>query len=240
MLKEKPGTCLYEENYYTEDIIQTQDNTKDTSIKQINKVSNKKSTKKLTKEADNKSIKVIDKILINKLDNSSINELDNSLINNKVNNKLINELDNSSINELDNSSVNKEVKVSHSNTKDETVNESNSSTKNETVNESNSSTKNESKSDYKSKYESDYESGNEDNNLTSKDKHYYKIKQLNNWFKKIGQTKSLEEQIEILKTKDFLYEYWSLKYYNDNKDLNYKIFKAKAAYLLTGLDKKIF
>ena len=56
----------------------------------------------------------------------------------------------------------------------------------------------------------------------------------------IDQTKSLEEQIEILKTKDFLYEYWSLKYYNDNKDLNYKIFKAKAAYLLTDFDKKIF
>ena len=56
---------------------------------------------------------------------------------------------------------------------------------------------------------------------------YYKIKQLNNWFKNNDQTKSLEEQIEILKTKDFLYEYWSLKYYNDNKDLNYKIFKTK-------------
>ena len=41
-------------NCYTEDIIQTQDNTKVPSIKEINKVSNKKSTKKLTKEADNK------------------------------------------------------------------------------------------------------------------------------------------------------------------------------------------
>ena len=54
MLKEKLGICLYEENYYTEDIIQTQDNTKVPSIKEINKVSNKKSTKKLTKGADNK------------------------------------------------------------------------------------------------------------------------------------------------------------------------------------------
>ena len=27
MLKEKLGICLYEENYYIEDIIQTQDNT---------------------------------------------------------------------------------------------------------------------------------------------------------------------------------------------------------------------
>ena len=125
-----------------------------------------------------------------------------------------------------------------------TVNESNSSTKNKTVNESNSSTKNESKSDNKSDYENDYESDcksdNGGDNLTNKDESYYKIKQLNNWFKKIDQTKLLEEQIKILKTKIFLYEYWSLKYYNDNEDLSYKIFKAKAAYILTDLDKKIF
>ena len=100
MLKEKLGICLYEENYYTEDIIQTQDNTEVPSIKNINKVSNKISTKKLTNEPDNKSIKVINKVLINEPDNKSINELDNSSIN---------ELDNSSINELDNSSINKEV-----------------------------------------------------------------------------------------------------------------------------------
>ena len=124
MFKEKLGICLYEENYYTEDIIQTQDNSKVPSIKEINKVSNKVSTKKLTKETDNKSIKVIDKVLINELDNKSIkvidkvliNELDDKSINkldnssiNELDNKSINELDNSSINELDNSSINKEV-----------------------------------------------------------------------------------------------------------------------------------
>ena len=92
MLKEKLGICLYEENYYTEETIQIQDNTKEPSIKEINKVSNKVLTKKLTKDADNKSIKVVDKVLINELDNKSINERDNS-----------------SINELDNSSINKEV-----------------------------------------------------------------------------------------------------------------------------------
>ena len=77
MLKEKLGICLYEENYYTEEIIQIQDNTEVPSIKEINKVSNKvstkNSTKKLTKEVDNKSIEVIDKVLVNELDNSSIN-----------------------------------------------------------------------------------------------------------------------------------------------------------------------
>ena len=96
MLKEKLGICLYEENHYTEEIIQTQDNTEKPSIKEINKVSNKvstkKSTKKLAKEEDNKSIEVIDKVLINGPDNKSINEPDNK-----------------SINEIDNSPIKKEV-----------------------------------------------------------------------------------------------------------------------------------
>ena len=74
MLKEKLGICFYEENYDTEDIIQTQDNTKVPSIEKINKVSNKKSTKKLINEPDHKSIKVREKVLINELDNSLINK----------------------------------------------------------------------------------------------------------------------------------------------------------------------
>ena len=105
MLKEKLGICLYEENYYTEEIIQIQDNTEVPSIKEISKVSNIKSTKKLTKDTDNKSIEVIDKVLINEPDNKSINKLDNSSIN-ELDNKSINELDNSSINKLDNISSN--------------------------------------------------------------------------------------------------------------------------------------
>ena len=281
IFKEKLGISLYEENYYTEDIIQTQDNTEVPSIKEINKVSNKKSTKILIKEAD-KSIKVIDKVLINELDNKSINKLDNSSSNeldnssiNKLDNSSINELDNSSINELDNSSINKEVNsnttswydtdnfkkilvtidnsnfnhknkigklkfndindlinsiksntICETNVKkklnelnkikkveikgkrlidsqkkipsffdsllktifNKTVNESNSNTKNETVNESNSSTKNESKSDN----ESDYKSDNEGDDESKKDKYYYEIGQLNNWFETMDQTKSLK------------------------------------------------
>ena len=68
-----------------------------------------------------------------------------------------------------------------------------------TVNESNSNTKNESKSDNESHYES-YNEG-------KKDKYYYEIRQLNNWFETIDQTKSFEEQIELLKEKgEFLSE----------------------------------
>ena len=95
MLKEKLGICLYEENYYTEDIIPTQDNTKVPSIKETNKVSNKKSAKNLTKDADNKSIKVIDKVLVNEPNNRSIKVIDKVLMN-----QIINQLMNQIINQL--------------------------------------------------------------------------------------------------------------------------------------------
>ena len=108
---------------------------------------------------------------------------------------------------------------------------------NETVNERNSNTKNESENDN----ESDYESDNKSENEGEKDKYYYEIRQLNNWFETIDQTKSLEDQIELLKeTGEFLSEHWYVKYYHDNKELNYKIFKAKAAHLLNDLDEQIF
>ena len=108
---------------------------------------------------------------------------------------------------------------------------------NKTVNESNSTTKNKSES----KNESDHESDNESENEGEKEKYYYKIRQLNNWFRTIYQTKSLEEQIELLKEKgEFLAEYWHVKYYHDNNELNYKIFKAKAAHLLKDPDEQLF
>ena len=57
---------------------------------------------------------------------------------------------------------------------------------NKTANESsNNNTKNEKKSDN----ESDYENDNESDNEGKKDKYYYEIRQLNNWFETIDQTK---------------------------------------------------
>ena len=96
IFKEKLAICVYEENYYTEEIIQIQDNTEVPSIKVINKLSNIKSTKKLTKDRDNKSIEVIDKVLINEPDNKSINEPDN---------RSINEPDSRSVNKTINSNI---------------------------------------------------------------------------------------------------------------------------------------
>ena len=62
--------CLYEENYYEEEIIKIQD---EEPIEEISKVSTKKSTKALIDESDNESINES----INESDNKSINESDN-------------------------------------------------------------------------------------------------------------------------------------------------------------------
>ena len=43
------------------------------------------------------------------------------------------------------------------------------------------------------------------------DDEFYEIKQLNKYFKTTDQTKSLEEQIELLKEREFLDEYWHMK-----------------------------
>ena len=88
---------------------------------------------------------------------------------------------------------------------------------------------------------SDYKSDNESKNENKKDENYYEIKQLNDWFKTIDQIKSLEEQIELLKEKgEFLSEYWYVGYYHGNKELNYKIFKAKAACILNDIADNSF
>ena len=83
------------------------------------------------------------------------------------------------------------------------------------------------------------ESKNENEN--EKDEYYYEIRQLNNWFETMDQTKSLEKQLKLLKERgEFLREYWNVGYYHGNKEINYKIFKAKAAYPLNELDEQLF
>ena len=90
---------------------------------------------------------------------------------------------------------------------------------NKTVNESNNAKnekENDNESDYKSDNESDNGSDNESDNESDdkKDTDYYEIRQLNKWFETIDHTKSLKEQIELLKEKgEFLSEYWYVGYY---------------------------
>ena len=96
-------------------------------------------------------------------------------------------------------------------------------------NDSNSNNKNESKNK------------NENENENEKDEYCYEIRQLNNWFETTDQTKSLEEQLKLLKERGkFLSDYWNVGYYHGNKELNDNILKVKAAYLLNELDEQLF
>ena len=91
------------------------------------------------------------------------------------------------------------------------------------------------------KDENDNESVNEnDNESMNDDDDYYLIKQLNNYLKTIDKTKSFKEHIEILKTRDFLDEYWHFRYHHGNKELNHRIFKAKAAHIPNDIDEQSF
>ena len=101
----------------------------------------------------------------------------------------------------------------------ETIFNNDNNNDNDNINGSNNNNSNNSNTNnFKSESESD--NGNE-----SGDEQYYKIKQLNNYFNAIDKTKSFEEQIEILKAKDFLDESWH-KEYHDDKELNLQIFKG--------------
>ena len=109
--------------------------------------------------------------------------------------------------------------------------------KNNKNNNSNNNNNNNNNNSNNYQNESESESDNNNDN-DSGDEKYYKIKQLNHYFKAIDKTKSFEEQTEIVKAKDFLGEYWHEEYYHDDIEPNLKIFKAKAANLDT--DKDLF
>ena len=100
----------------------------------------------------------------------------------------------------------------------ESVNKSVNESMNESVNESNTVSKNENE---------------------SVDKIHDNV-DTNNYFIIIDKTKSFEDQIEILKKMDDLSQYWDLNYCDENKRLNFKIFKLKFAYIWNDVDEELF
>ena len=84
------------------------------------------------------------------------------------------------------------------------------------------------------------EDENEDDQNEDKNEEYYVIKQINGYFKMIDESISFEEQIYLLKEINVLYEYWSMRYYDDDKVLNLKIFKLEFAYISNAIDEKLF
>ena len=51
---------------------------------------------------------------------------------------------------------------------------------------------------------------------------------------------SFEAQINLLKIMDDINRYWHMSYYDDDKDLNLKIFKLKCAFHSNDLDGMLF
>ena len=219
MFKEKLGICLYEENYYTEEIIQIQDNTEVPSVKEISKVSNIKSTKKLTTkltiEVDNKSIEVIGKVLINELDNKSINEPDNKSINKTVNSNTTSWYDTDRFNEIlatiDNNNFNHKIKIGKLKFND--INDLVNSIKGNTISKADTKKKlnelNEIKkveTNGKRLIESQKKllslfddlktifNENENESENKSDDGQYYLEKINNNFKEINETKSFEDQ----------------------------------------------
>ena len=64
---------------------------------------------------------------------------------------------------------------------------------------------------------------------------------MNEYYKMIDESKSFEEQINLIRKIGPLYKYWSVRYYdNDNKKLNPKIFKLKIVYISKEIDEMLF
>ena len=196
---------------------------------------------KILTTIDNNDFNHTSKIV--KLKFNDINELINNIKNNTISKadtkKKINELNEIKKAEIKGKPLikNQEKLLSLFDDLKTIFNNNNNSNNNES--DSNNNNENENKNVNENVNENEHE--NESDNENEKDECYYEIRQLNNWFKTIDQTKSLEEQIELLKKRgEFLSEYWSVKYYHDNKELNRKIFKAKAAYVLNDVDDNLF
>ena len=111
--------------------------------------------------------------------------------------------------------------------------------KNENKNENES--ENESQNERVSENENESVSENENENENeSDDGQCYKLKQINNNFKKIDKTKSFEDQINIFKKVANLNDYWHIEYYEDNKETNVRLFKLKLVHILNDVDDNLF
>ena len=66
------------------------------------------------------------------------------------------------------------------------------------------------------------------------------MEKINNNFKKIDETKSFKDQIDVLKEIPDLNDYWYIEYYEDNKDINLRLFKLKFVNVLNDVDDNLF
>ena len=111
-------------------------------------------------------------------------------------------------------------------------NNNNNNNSNNNNNESNN--KNENVNENENKNENENESENK-----CVDEKYYEIEKIN-IFKKIDETKSFEDQIDILKKLPWLNDYWYIEYYEGNKETNLRLFKLKLGHVFNDVDDNLF
>ena len=142
-------------------------------------------------------------------------------------------LNNSTNNNNNNNNNNKNNNNNSNNNESDTENESENKSGNESVNKD----ENENKNENESKNESENESENENE---SDDEQYYEIDQTNNNFKKIDETKSFKDQIDILKEIPWLNDYWYIEYSENNKETNLRLFKLKFSHIFNDVNDNLF
>ena len=109
---------------------------------------------------------------------------------------------------------------------------------NEDDNDSDNDNDNDSDSD--SDNDDDNDSDNDSDNDNDNDNNEITVKERNNNFKKIDETKLFEDQIDILQKIPWLNDYWNVLYYEDNKEMNPRLFKLKFAHIFNGVDDNLF
>ena len=103
------------------------------------------------------------------------------------------------------------------------------------MNEDNNKIVNEDNNDNDDNDDNDYDNDDDDDdddNIT--------VKEITNNFKKIDETKSFEDQIDILKKIPWLNDYWDIFYYEDNKEMNLRLFKLTFAHIFSDVDDDLF
>ena len=95
-------------------------------------------------------------------------------------------------------------------------------------------------SDSNNKNENENENVNKNENKDEKGDNQYYLEQINDNFEKVHETKSFKDQIDILKKKTDLNDYWYIEYYEDNKDINLRLFKVKLPHILNDVDDNLF
>ena len=104
----------------------------------------------------------------------------------------------------------------------------------------NNSNNNESDSNNKNENENKNKNVNKNENKDEKDDKQYYLEQITNCFEKVDKTKSFKDQIDVLKEIPDLDDYWYIKYYEDNKDINLRLFKLKLAHIFNDVDDNLF